>query len=163
MEKNQIEALFKEHKYYIDAIVEKFIQEWPTFRYMKDDWASECYLFFCEKVGDFEPEGEAKFSTWLNSWIYGRLRNLLKKEIRESQRNEAYAEENKDAILCSDSELDEFELMIEDLTENQKQVMRLRFKQDKTEKEIASLLNISQQAVSRTVKRATESLRKSYT
>jgi RNA polymerase sigma factor (sigma-70 family) len=127
---------------------------------MKEEWRDDCYLVFIETVEKYDEERGAEFSSFVYKEIWGHLRNLRKKLIKDNLRTEAYVEQEKLLTDHTYTMEDTFKQSISDLTDRQQKVMRLKIEDELTEKEIASILGISQQSVSRVYHRALESLKK---
>jgi RNA polymerase sigma factor (sigma-70 family) len=159
MTKADKESLYYEHRGYIRLIVSYFMSKNKTYLFMHDDLlqdAAEKFLLICDK---YDPEREVKFTTFLYDQLQYYLRNALIKEVQTQVAEETYS----DIKLAEDDAYDpnRFEEILHwvPITENQREVLRLRYVVGLTYQEIADEFNISKQSVKRTEDRALKMLR----
>jgi RNA polymerase sigma factor (sigma-70 family) len=161
--KEEKEKMYIEEKEYISYIIFSFLEMNPTFYYMREDFEAECALEFLLIVDRYDPDRGMKWSTYLYQCINWCLIRLLAKEAKEDITQKAFISATPLEIFCSTSDTDNFEdiLMDGECTMNQKEILRLKFIEGLTEEEIADELDITQQAVNRSVQRAFKRIRKS--
>lgn len=144
-----------------------------------EDYLDVGIIGLCKAAQTFKPENGSKFSTYACICI----RNNILMEIRNENRQcDAYAisfssiiSSNKDKDLTLEDTLSDYELendilnkeefislitSIERLDKKDKTIIDLYFYQNKTQKQIAQILNMSQANASRRIQRALNNLRK---
>ena len=144
-----------------------------------EDYYDVGMIGLCKAAKTFKPENNSKFSTYACICI----RNNILMEIRNEKRQcDAYAisfssiinsSKNQDLTLediLSDYELENdilnreelisLIMSIENLNKEDKRIIDLYFYQNKTQQQIAKILNMSQANVSRRIQRALNNLRK---
>lgn len=144
-----------------------------------EDYLDVGIIGLCKAAKTFKPENNSKFSTYACICI----RNNILMEIRNEKRQcDAYAisfssiiSSSKDKDLTLEDTLSDYELendilnreelislitSIEKLNEKDKMIIDLYFYQNKTQKQIAQILNMSQANASRRIQRALNNLRK---
>ena len=144
-----------------------------------EDYIDVGIIGLCKAAQTFKPENGSKFSTYACICI----RNNILMEIRSEKRQcDAYAisfssiiSSSKDRDLTLEDTLSDYELendilnkeelislimSIEKLNEKDKMIIDLYFYQNKTQKQIAQILNMSQANASRRIQRALNNLRK---
>ena len=144
-----------------------------------EDYFDVGIIGLCKAAQTFNPENNSKFSTY----AYICIRNNILMEIRNEKRQcDAYAmsfssiiSSSKDKDLTLEDTLSDYELendilnkeelislimSIEKLNEKDKMIIDLYFYQNKTQKQIAQILNMSQANASRRIQRALNNLRK---
>ena len=119
-----------------------------------EDYLDVGIIGLCKAAKTFKPENNSKFSTYACICI----RNNILMEIRNENRQcDAYAISFSSIISSSkDNDL----TLIEKLNEEDKTIINLYFYQNKTQKQIAQILNMSQANASRRIQRALNNLRK---
>ena len=159
MTKDQKSSLFVEHERYIKMIVTHYMRQHPTYLFMYDDLLGECGLRFCTICDKFNPEQGTKFTTFLFDQLQYYMRNALTKEVQSQ-----VAEETFVATTDFDDSYNPFKfeelLQSAALTQNQKEILRLRYILDMTYQEIADEMGVSKPAVFKTGSRALETLRR---
>lgn len=144
-----------------------------------EDYFDVGIIGLCKAAKTFKPENGSKFSTYACICI----RNNILMEIRNEKRQcDAYAisfssiiSTSKDRDLTLEDTLSDYELendilnkeelislitSIERLDKEDKTIIDLYFYQNKTQKQIAQILNMSQANASRRIQRALNNLRK---
>ena len=144
-----------------------------------EDYFDIGLIGLCKAAQTFKPENGSRFSTYACVCI----RNDILMEIRNENRQcDAYAisfssiiSSSKDNDLLLEDILSDYELendilnreelislimSIEKLNEEDKMIIDLYFYQNKTQKQIAQILNMSQAQASRRIQRALNNLRK---
>ena len=144
-----------------------------------EDYLDVGIIGLCKAAQTFKPENGSKFSTYACICI----RNDILMEIRNENRQcDAYAisfssiiSSSKDKDLTLEDTLSDYELendilnkeelislitSIERLDKKDKTIIDLYFYQNKTQKQIAQILNMSQANASRRIQRALNNLRK---
>ena len=128
-----------------------------------EDYLDVGIIGLCKAAKTFKPENNSKFSTYACICI----RNNILMEIRSENRQcDAYAISFSSIISSSkDRDLTLEELIslitsIERLDKKDKTINNLYFYQNKTQKQIAQILNMSQANASRRIQRALNNLRK---
>ena len=144
-----------------------------------EDYFDIGLIGLCKAAQTFKPENGSRFSTY----AYVCIRNDILMEIRNENRQcDAYAisfssiiSSSKDNDLSLEDILSDYELendilnreelislitSIEKLNEEDKTIINLYFYQNKTQKQIAQILNMSQAQASRRIQRALNNLRK---
>ena len=144
-----------------------------------EDYFDIGLIGLCKAAQTFKPENGSRFSTYACVCI----RNDILTEIRNENRQcDAYAisfssiiSSSKDNDLSLEDILSDYELendilnreelislitSIEKLNEEDKTIINLYFYQNKTQKQIAQILNMSQGHASRRIQRALNNLRK---
>lgn len=144
-----------------------------------EDYFDIGLIGLCKAAQTFKPENGSRFSTYACVCI----RNDILMEIRNENRQcDAYAisfssiiSSSKDNDLSLEDILSDYELendilnreelislitSIEKLNEEDKTIINLYFYQNKTQKQIAQILNMSQAQASRRIQRALNNLRK---
>ena len=144
-----------------------------------EDYFDVGIIGLCKAAKTFKPENNSKFSTYACICI----RNNILMEIRNENRQcDAYAisfsniiSSSKDRDLILEDTLSDYELendilnkeelislitSIERLDKKDKTIIDLYFYQNKTQKQIAQILNMSQANASRRIQRALNNLRK---
>ena len=144
-----------------------------------EDYFDIGLIGLCKAAQTFKPENGSRFSTYACVCI----RNDILMEIRNENRQcDAYAisfssiiSSSKDNDLSLEDILSDYELendilnreelislitSIEKLNEEDKTIINLYFYQNKTQKQIAQILNMSQANASRRIQRALNNLRK---
>ena len=144
-----------------------------------EDYLDVGIIGLCKAAQTFKPENGSKFSTYACICI----RNNILMEIRSEKRQcDAYAisfstiiNSSKDQDLTLEYTLSDYELendilnkeelislvtSIERLDKEDKTIIDLYFYQNKTQKQIAQILNMSQANASRRIQRALNNLRK---
>ena len=144
-----------------------------------EDYFDVGIIGLCKAAKTFKPENNSKFSTYACICI----RNNILMEIRNEKRQcDAYAisfssiiSSNKDKDLTLEDTLSDYELendilnkeelislimSIEKLNEEDKTIIDLYFYQNKTQKQISQILNMSQPNASRRIQRALNNLKK---
>ena len=144
-----------------------------------EDYLDVGIIGLCKAAKTFKPENNSKFSTYACICI----RNNILMEIRNENRQcDAYAisfsniiSSSKDRDLTLEDTLSDYELendilnkeelislitSIERLDKKDKIIIDLYFYQNKTQKQIAQILNMSQANASRRIQRALNNLRK---
>ena len=143
-----------------------------------EDYIDVGIIGLCKAAQTFKPENNSKFSTYACICI----RNNILMEIRNEKRQcDAYAmsfssiiSSSKDKDLTLEDTLSDYELendilnkeelislitSIERLDKKDKMIIDLYFYQNKTQKQIAQILNMSQANASRRIQRALNNLR----
>ena len=144
-----------------------------------EDYFDIGLIGLCKAAQTFKPENGSRFSTYACVCI----RNDILMEIRNENRQcDAYAisfssiiSSSKDNDLSLEDILSDYDLendilnreelislitSIEKLNEEDKTIINLYFYQNKTQKQIAQILNMSQAQASRRIQRALNNLRK---
>lgn len=144
-----------------------------------EDYLDVGIIGLCKAAKTFKPENGSKFSTY----AYSCIRNNILMEIRNEKRQcDAYAisfssiiNSSKDNNLTLEDTLSDYELendilnreelislitSIERLDKEDKQIIDLYFYQNKTQQQIAQILNMSQANASRRIQRALNNLKK---
>lgn len=102
-----------------------------------EDVLGQAHLIFMEAFRSFDPSYNAKFTTWLQIRLWGRLINWLKKEYPENLHLEL-----DDDILCFASEADRFRIqdMMKGLSGEARMIVRLVCS---TPKELQDIITIT--------------------
>ena len=161
--KEQKGVLFEEHKGYIDTLVAMFIIKHKTFYYLKSDLCSECYLKFLEVIDDYDGE-LSKFTTYIYGHMLSAIKNYVNKEFMVDMRHDKYAksiEEEPDEYMGTPFVFDEM-IECEDITDHQKEVLTMYFKQDMTQADIAKAFGVSQKSISVLIQKGLKHLRKKF-
>jgi RNA polymerase sigma factor (sigma-70 family) len=158
--KQEEEALYIEHQEYIAKIVERSLKSNETFRYMKEELEQVGALAFVEAARSYDPGRETKFTSWLFLKVQGAVADRIRKESKIKKTEGDYAEEMMH-LSNGVYEIDRFDELLNagELTENQMDILRLRYFWGCTQQETADKLQVTQQAVDRAEKRALSSLR----
>jgi RNA polymerase sigma factor (sigma-70 family) len=157
------EAMYHEHKYFMDYIVYNFLSKYPSFYYMKEDLQAECYLKFMELTERYDGSS-CEFITFLGSQLPGYLHHRIRAEIILGLKTANYRDEYGVAETETYEMGDVFEEMLEnaELTERAKTILRMKFVQDMSEAEIGKELGVSQQAVNRQLQRSYAKIKDTY-
>lgn len=144
-----------------------------------EDYFDVGLIGLCKAAQTFKPENNSKFSTYACICI----RNNILMEIRNEKRQcDTYAisfssiiKSSKNQDLTLEDMLSDYELendilnreelislimSIENLNKEDKRIIDLYFYQNKTQQQIAKILNMSQANVSRRIQRALNNLKK---
>lgn len=146
----------------------------PHLLSISDEAFAEARLSFLEAIKNFDPARGVPFPGYAKAKVYGDLRTLFKRERRRWQREILPADTQSE----NGSEGSFWEGLADPLDENaallrreairtalqklplrQQQLLRLLFFEEKTQKEAAVLLGISQQAAASMKTRALKNLR----
>ena len=146
----------------------------PHMTCLFEDALAEARLSFLEAVQAYDKSRGVPFPGFAKARIYGDLRTLFKRERRRWQRELLPAAQNHDGsegtfqdTLAAPDDAYEALLLhealhtaIAALPERQQQLIRLLFFEDRTQKEAAAQLGISQQAAASMKTRALKQLRR---
>ena len=156
------DAMFKEHKYYMDYIVYSFLSKYPTFYYMKEDLQSECYVKFVELLNKWNKE-DCTLVTYLGAHLPGYLHHRIRKEIILGVNTGRYKDEYGTAEETYEMG-DNFSEILNNagLTKRQEVTLRMKFEEDMSEQEVAEVLEVTQQAINRTLQRSYVKIRSTY-
>ncbi|KUF37884.1 RNA polymerase sigma factor [Myroides marinus] len=115
--------------------------------------------------------GESKFSTWLYSFAYNHCVNYSKLVLKKKRNEEVLDDENQYALSIEDEISDEeiFSLSVDKLQESlvkldpeDKIVLLMKYQDDKSIKEIATLLDLGESAVKMRLHRAKKKIVEIY-
>lgn len=158
------------------ALVEIFDQYYPLiFRYIffrvthqevAEDLAGEVFVRLVEKIGEYEARGRP-----LLAWLYTIARNLVVDYYRS--RESSISEELPENVLATEGEADQevekrfvFEQLgraLVQLTEEQRQVVLLKFIEERSNTEVAVLLGKNERAIRSLQHRALLALQRALT
>ena len=146
----------------------------PHLLSISDEAFAEARLSFFEAITDFDPARGVPFPGYAKAKVYGDLRTLFKRERRHWQREilpaDTRSEDGRESsfweALADPTDANEALLQhetirtaLQKLPLRQQQLIRLLFFEEKTQKEAAALLGISQQAAASMKTRALKKLR----
>ena len=157
--KQQKEDMFISNKRYLHLILQEFLKRRPTFYYMYDDLYQEASLKFLLIVDKYRDDKGCKFSTFLHEQVRFYLMNAVSKEIRYKMGEQKYLKSVKITEGYNPYEFDDV-LRGAILTDYQKDIVKIRYLCDMTFEEIAMEYGVSKQAISRTERRAVETLKR---
>ena len=132
-----------------------------------EDFTHDIFLRLIVKLGSFKEQ--AKFSTWLYSITY----NYCTDQLRTPQKKtEVFMDEGWDQVGDSLSDDDEAELAemaasevrraMEKLSPDEQSLLMMKYQDDVSIREIASVYGLTESAVKMRLKRSREKLRKYY-
>ena len=145
----------------------------PHLRCIAEEALGEARLSFLEAVRSYDPALGVPFPGYAKAKVYGDLRTLFKRERRRWQREllpSTAAQDDGEAISFWDSlaapgnlqeEILQHELLLQSLQKlprRQQKLLHLLFFEERTQKEAAALLGISQQAAASMKARALKNL-----
>ncbi|QJW88110.1 sigma-70 family RNA polymerase sigma factor [Spirosoma taeanense] len=131
-----------------------------------EDLAHDIFLKLVVKLSSFKQQ--AKFSTWLYSITYNHCLDHVRSPHRHQ---EFYVSEEWDRLDLSDddglAEIEEMEATrlqqaLQQLTADEQTLLLMKYQDDISLKEIASLTNTTESAVKMRLKRSRDKLRKYY-
>lgn len=159
MTKAEKTSLYYEHQGFIRLIVSYFLQRYKTYVFMYDDLVAECAMRFVTICDKFDPSRDVKFTTFLHSQLMYYLRNAMSAEVRCQVAEETWVATTEFNEVYDPYAFEEL-LRGGTLTENQKEVLRLRYIMDMTYQEIADEMGVSRPAIFYSENRALETLRR---
>ena len=160
--KNNDESAFSEiYEYYITPIF-RFVYFRVRNRFDADDLTQSIFLKAWKNLSEYRQKKNP-----FSSWLYAIARNTIidfwrkKKEwsISELGENTEKEEERTDEILEKEEDLNEIKKAIGLLTEDQQEVIILKFIEGLSNKEISRILNKKEDAVRQIQSRAIKMLR----
>ena len=151
--------LFKENQRYLHLILQEFLKRKPSFYYMYDDLYQEASLKFLHVLDRYDSTKGMKLSTFIHQQIRWYLLNAVAKEVRYSLAEQSYTEELEMPTSYDPYKFQEI-LRWATLTDYQKDIIRMRYLEDMTFEEISMEFGVSKQAISRSERRAVETLRR---
>ncbi|GAA4468089.1 RNA polymerase sigma factor [Nibrella saemangeumensis] len=130
-----------------------------------EDFTHDIFLRLIVRLGSFKEQ--AKFSTWLYSVTY----NYCMDHLRSHKQKEVYVEEGyenfPDYTDSDDAEVAEMEAnrlhkALDHLTSEEQSLLLMKYQDDLSIRDIASMLRLTESAVKMRLKRSKEKLRKYY-
>ena len=144
----------------------------PHLLSLADDALAQGYVSFVEAVQRYEEARQVPFAAFVRDKIYGDLHTLFRRTCRSWQREKqlAPASEGEEAQGVAEAGVPDFSERLADraellwamqhLTSREREVLQLVCLEDRTQREAALRLGVSQQAVAKARKRALEKLRR---
>ncbi|SEI86397.1 Helix-turn-helix domain-containing protein [Propionispira arboris] len=137
---------------------------------IREDALSQAYISFLEAVKDYNLSRNIPFAGYAKAKIYGDIRTLFKQNRRNWQRElsteyETAGQPILDQLVSptgnTNSIIDKIDMqaLLTQLPLKQKQVLWQTIIHDKTQKETALLMHLSQQAIASLQKKALNTLR----
>lgn len=144
----------------------------PHLLSLADDALAQGYVSFVEAVQRYEEARQVPFAAFVRDKIYGDLHTLFRRTCRRWQREKQLAPpgEGEEARGVPETGVPDFSGRLADraellwamqhLTGREREVLQLVCLEDRTQREAALRLGVSQQAVAKARKRALEKLRR---
>jgi len=140
---------------------------------IREDALSQAYISFLEAVKMYNPSRNIPFAGYAKAKIYGDIRTFFKQNRRNWQREvsteyETAGQTILDQLFAPTTDIDDsldkiyVQTLLAQLPRKQKQVLWQTIIHDKTQKETALLLHLSQQSIAALQKKALNSLRKQF-
>ena len=140
---------------------------------IREDALSQACISFLEAVKMYNPSRSIPFAGYAKAKIYGDIRTLFKQNRRNWQREvsseyETAGQPILDQLFIPTADIDNsidkiyVQTLLTQLPQKQKQVLYQTIIHDKTQKETALLLHLSQQSIAALQKKALNTLRKQF-
>ena len=138
---------------------------------IREDALSQAYISFLEAVKNYNFSRSIPFAGYAKAKIYGDIRTLFKQNRRNWQREvsteyetagQSILDQLVSPLVNINNSIDKIDLqaLLTQLPLKQKQVLWQTIIHDKTQKETALLLHLSQQSIASLQKKALSTLRK---
>ena len=138
-----------------------------------EDALSQAYISFLEAVKNYNLSRNIPFAGYAKAKIYGDIRTFFKQNRRNWQREvsteyETAGQPILDQLFAPTADIDNsidkiyVQTLLTQLPQKQKQVLYQTIIHDKTQKETALLLHLSQQSIAALQKKALNTLRKQF-
>jgi len=138
---------------------------------IREDALSQAYISFLEAIKGYNLSRNIPFAGYVKAKIYGDIRTLFKQTRRSWQREvsteyETAGQTILDQLVSSTGSISniiekiDIQALLTQLPLKQKQVLWQTIIQDKTQKETAQLMHLSQQSIASLQKKALTTLRK---